>query len=161
MNGDDKTYSEVINPKKEYWEKFREANLEYMNAQEPQSYFFCNNKKDADDCADLVVQRIKQATSTSVWWFEKNSEKLPRIGDIAIVTNWDGCPKAIVRTTRVEVLKFKDTTPEYAYIEGEGDRSLQYWKKVHWDYYESEMKEFGEYPFEEMEIICEYFETIW
>jgi len=151
----------TINSMTVYWEEFQKNNREYMSFEQPPSFFFCDNKKDADECADLVVQKIKQATSPSVWWFKKNNEAFPKIGDIAIVTNWDGEPKAIIRTRKVEIVKFKDITPEYAKIEGEGDKTLEYWRKVHWDYYKNEMKEFNEFPNENMEIVCEYFETIW
>lgn len=92
---------------------------------------------------------------------EKNKEELPKVGDIAIVTDWNGNPKAIIRTTKVEIVKYKDITPEYAQLEGEGNKTLEYWKKVHWDYYTEEMNKFGEKPNEEMKIVCEYFETIW
>lgn len=145
----------------EYWKEFQKKNNYYKNNQQPQSFFFCANKKDADECAELVVKKIKQATSPSVWWFKKNNESFPKVGELAIVTNWDGEPKAIIRTVKIEIAKFKDITKEYAYIEGEGDKSLEYWKKVHWAYYENEMKEFNELPSEDMEIVCEYFETIW
>lgn len=144
-----------------YWRRFRELNPEYAEVDQPRSFYFCDNKKDADECAELVANKIKQATSPSAWWFEKHHEKLPRVGDLAIITNWDEEPRAIVRTTGVELVEFRHITPEYAYIEGEGDRSLEYWKKVHWEYYANEMKAFGEYPTEHMEIVCEYFETIW
>lgn len=144
-----------------YWEEFQINNGEYLDIEQPQTFFFCDNKKDADECAELVVQKIKQATSPSVWWFEKNKEPLPKKGDIAIVTNWNGEPKAIIRTTKVEIVKFKDITPKYAHTEGEGDRTLAHWKKVHWDFYQNEMKTFNESPSEDMEIVCEYFETIW
>lgn len=144
-----------------YWKEFQIQNLAYQNVEEPNAFYFCDNKSDADDCAELVIKKIKQATSPSVWWFEKNNIDLPDVGDLAIVTNWDNEPKAIIRTKKVEIVKFKDITAKYAFIEGEGDRSLAYWKKVHWDYYTNEMKEFDEHPTEEMEIVCEYFETIW
>src|SRR5690606_16430085 len=115
----------------EYWKNFQENNIEYKNASQPQSFYFCDNKKDADECAELVVKKIKQATSPSAWWFKKNNEPFPKAGDIAIVTNWDGNPKAIIRTTKVEIVKYKNISPEYARLEGEGDKTLEYWKKVH------------------------------
>lgn len=145
----------------EYWKNFQDKNPEYQAINQPSSFYFCDNKKDADKCAELVVMKIKQASSPSVWWFKKYNETFPKIGDIAIVTNWNGDAKAIIRTTKVELVEFRKITPQYAYIEGEGDRSLDYWKKVHWDYYKREMEKFQEYPNEEMEIVCEYFETIW
>lgn len=144
----------------QYWKEFQAKNPFYLKEEQPESYYYCDNKKDADECADLVVQGIKQATSTSVWWFEKFNEDHPAIGDLAVITNWDGVPKAVVKTTRVEIVKFKDISEKYAFIEGEGDRSLEYWKEVHWKYYLNEMMEHGEMPSEEMEIVCEYFETI-
>lgn len=144
-----------------YWKKFQEQNAEYASISQPPSYFYCDNKKDADECAELVVNKIKQATSPSVWWFEKYHEPFPQVGDLAIITNWDGVARAIVRTTKVEFVEFRRISSAYAYIEGEGDRSLDYWKKVHWEYYANEMKAFEEHPSEEMVIVCEYFETIW
>ncbi|WP_314244713.1 ASCH domain-containing protein [Empedobacter tilapiae] len=145
----------------EYWRNFQENNIEYKKTSQPQSFYFCDNKKDADECAELVVKKIKQATSPSVWWFKKFNEPFPKVGDVAIVTNWKGNPKAIIRTTKVEIVKYKSITPEYALIEGEGDKTLEYWKKVHWIYYQNEMKEFNEFPTEDMEIVCEYFKIIW
>ncbi len=144
-----------------FWKEFQIQNPAYQNIHEPNAFYFCANKNDADECANLVVKKIKQATSPSVWWFEKNNIDIPQIGELAIVTNWDNEPKAIIRTKKVEIVKYKNITALYAFIEGEGDKSLAYWKKVHWDYYTDEMKEFVEYPTEEMEIVCEYFETIW
>ncbi|WP_276702222.1 ASCH domain-containing protein [Chryseobacterium sp.] len=144
-----------------YWKEFQSKNPKYNNRNEPQSFYFCDNKKEADECADLVVKKIKQATSPSVWWFKKNKEELPKVGDLAIVTDWNGDPKAIIRTKKVEIVKYKDITPAYAQLEGEGDKTLEYWKKAHWKYYQNEMKEFNEFPTEEMKIVCEYFETIW
>lgn len=145
----------------EFWKNFQKHNPEYLTLNEPQSFYFCDNKKDADQCAELVIQKIKQATSPSFWSFSKNNEPLPKIGDLAIVTNWNKNPKAIIKTTKIEIVPFKNITELYASIEGEGDKSLEYWKKTHWQYYTNEMKEFAEFPSEEMDIVCEYFETIW
>lgn len=144
-----------------YWKEFQNSNPEYKNSEQPPSYYFCDNEKDADECAELVVLGIKQATTSSLSWFHIHKEDLPSVGDLAIVTNWAGHPKAIIKTTKVEIRQFKDITPEYANIEGEGDKSLDYWKKVHWAYYSREMKEHNLSPSLDMELVCEYFETIW
>ena len=47
-----------------YWKEFQLQNPKYKNTNEPKSFYFCNNKKDADECAELVIKKIKQATST-------------------------------------------------------------------------------------------------
>ncbi|MBT8285058.1 MAG: ASCH domain-containing protein, partial [Flavobacteriaceae bacterium] len=48
----------------------------------------------------------------------------------------------------------------YAKLEGEGDKSLAYWKKTHWDYYTRELEPFGRVPRESMIVVCEIFEKV-
>ncbi len=104
-------------------------------------FYFCDNEYDANDCANLVIKKIKQATAASLWWYEKNNEKLPEIGDIYIITDWIGKAKA-----KIERVPYHEITPEFAKIEGEGDKSLEYWKDVHWNYYSREMKPHNDKP---------------
>ena len=152
-----KVHISVIN----MWDAFIAENQEFKEAYLPDSWHFCDNEKDAKETAQLTVDGVKQATSSSLWWFNKNNESLPEIGDIYIVTDWYRIAKAIIRTTKIEQVPFNQITEEYAAIEGEGDKSLKYWKEVHWKYYSREMKEFDEKPTEDMVIVCEHFETIW
>ncbi|MEJ5054186.1 ASCH domain-containing protein [Sphingobacterium sp. MYb382] len=135
-----------MNPIEIYWKSFQAANLAFQDSEMPMHYYYGDNKAVADECAELVRCKIKQATSPSRWWFETHNEVLPKPGDVAIVTNWAGEPKAIVRTTKVEVLPFNAIDADYAAIEGEGDKSLAYWKKEHWHYYSKEMQKYGLKP---------------
>lgn len=128
---------------------------------EPISFYFCDNEKDANECAELVIRGIKQATATSLWWYEKNNESLPKEGDRYIITDWNGNAKAIIETTKVAPTLYSEITAEFAMIEGEGDKSLEYWKEVHQAYYTREMEPYGEIFTEDMIIICEYFKTIY
>lgn len=143
------------------WNKFLLQNPAANNREMPISFYFCDNQKDADECAELVIQRTKRATATSLWWFEKHNEPLPKIGDRYIITNWIGEAKAIVETTLVEQIPYDKISPEFAEIEGEGDKSLNYWKKVHREYYTREMKPFHEEFAEHMIIVCEQFKLIY
>jgi len=145
----------------EYWNKFQDKKSAYKQVAIPSSYYFCDNEKDADECAELVRGGIKRATTHSLSWFHIQKENLPKVGDIAIVTSWNGTPRAIIKTIKVEIVQFKDITPEYAFIEGEGDKSLDYWQEVHWAYYTRELSEHNLKPTVDMELVCEYLETIW
>lgn len=153
----DKVDSSVI----KLWNSFIKEHPEHKDKVMPDSWYFCDNKKDADECAELVVQGVKRATSTSLWWYETHQHSLPVIGDLYIITNWEGNAKAIIETTKVTPVKYKDITEEYAAIEGEGDKTLAYWKKVHWAYYTREMQEKGAQPSMDMTIVCEQFKTVW
>jgi uncharacterized protein YhfF len=143
------------------WKNYIAENPENKSLKTPISFYFCDNKKDANECAELVVNGIKQATATSLWWFEKNNEILPKIGDQYIVTDWDGNAKAIVETTKIEKVPYNQISSEFAEIEGEGDKSLEYWKRVHLAYYTREMKSFKEEFDENMIIVCEQFKLIY
>ena len=125
------------------------------------SFYFCDNQKDADECADLVLQDIKRATASSLWWYELNNEELPNPGDQYIVTNWDGIAQCVIEVEKIEITAFNQITPEFAATEGEGDKSLAYWKKVHWDYYHRELAGTKYSPTEDMKIVCEYFKVIY
>jgi len=144
-----------------FWNRFLTKYPGYVHRSIPQAYYFCDNEMDANQCAKLVTQGIKQATATSQWYYDRMQEALPQVNDLAIVTNWYGEPKAVINTTRVESIAFYKITAAFAQIEGEGDKSLDYWRKVHIAYYSREMTPFGESFNENMIIICEYFQTIY
>ena len=59
----------------------------------------------------------------------------------------------VIRTLRMQVIRFSEMTSELASKEGEGDLSLEYWNEGHKRYFERE----GTYS-EEMELIFEEFE---
>lgn len=143
------------------WKAFSQKHPKYKQENLPESWYFCDNKKDADYCANLVVNGIKRATATSLWWFKKHNEALPEVGNIYIVTNWEGKAKAIIETTQIDLVPYNEVTEEFAAIEGEGDKSLAYWKRVHWDYYSREMAPEGESPTQDMIIVCEQFKILW
>ena len=146
---------------KKLWDAFTNEHPEYRDKNIPPSFYFCDNEKDANTCAHLVLKRIKQATATSLWWFETHKESLPEINDLNIVTDWDGNAVAVIKTTQVDLVPFNQVTSEFAKIEGEGDGSLAYWKKVHQAFYTREMQNSPDSFDEEMLIVCEQFITLY
>jgi len=124
------------------------------------AWHFCDNERDADECAALVVSGVKKATSPSLWWHEFHNEPLPKVGDLNIVTNWSGEALCIIETTAVEIQPFNRITKKYAELEGEGDKSLSYWRRVHWEYYHRELKNTSFTPIENMPIVCEQFKVV-
>ena len=144
-----------------FWKSFIINNPRYVNEKIPESFYFCDNEKDANDCAKLVIQKEKQATAPSLWSFEVNNEELPKVGELNIVTDWNRTPIAIIITTEIKLTPYNKINIQFAVIEGEGDKSLNYWKRVHKDYYTREMKESQDNFSEDMIIVCQYFKTIY
>lgn len=126
----------------------------------PPAWYFCANEADANECAQLVLAGIKRATSPSLWSFGSRNEALPKAGDLNIVTDWSGKAVCIIRTTKVQILPLDEITETHARIEGEGDGSLAWWYKAHWDYYHHELQESGLAPQPDMPIVFEEFECI-
>ena len=73
-----------------------------------------------------------------------------------------GLPHCITRITKVEITRFRDISSEYAFIEGEGDKSLTYWKDAHRTVFSRECREDAGIAFhEDMECVCEYFDVVY
>lgn len=143
-----------------------ELNERFFNSldkpqQELDAFYFCDNQKDANECADLVLKGIKRATASSHYWYELNNAVLPKAGDHYIVTDWDGIALCVIEVEKVEITPFNQVTAEFAEIEGEGDKSLAYWKRVHWDYYTRELEGSQYSPGEDMLIVCEQFRVVY
>ena len=142
------------------WGDYLDKHLDDAFVEAPRTLHFCDNEKDADECADLVLKGVKRATSPSLLGLQYRNERLPRIGDFMVITGWDGKARCIVRTTRVQLKPFFAIDEAYARTEGEGDQSLAYWKRVHWDYYTRELEPYGRVPRESMIVVCQEFEKV-
>ncbi|MEM7380781.1 MAG: ASCH domain-containing protein [Bacteroidota bacterium] len=142
------------------WGDYLDKHTEYAFADEPRVTHFCDNEKDANECLGLVIKGKKRATSHSLLGLQYRKERLPKIGDFTIITDWEGKAKCIVRTVAVRLKPFFSIRSSYAKIEGEGDCSLEYWKKTHWDYYTRELEPHGRVPRESMIVVCEIFEKV-
>jgi uncharacterized protein YhfF len=61
----------------------------------------------------------------------------------------------------VTIKPFSEVDEEFARLEGEGDKSLEYWRKTHIDFFTKELEgekiEFSE----DMLVVCEEFEVIY
>lgn len=126
----------------------------------PLAWHFCDNEAEANECAGLVLAGRKRATTPSLKYFETRRLALPKVGDLEIVTDWDGVAQCIIRTTAVDIVRFCDVTAEYAALEGEGDGSLIYWRAVHWGYYRRELRDTDHEPQEDMPLVCQRFEVV-
>lgn len=121
---------------------------------------FGNGPELADELLGLVLEGTKTATCGSVAAYEQESEPLPEVGDISVVTDGRGVPGAIIRTTEAEVRPFGEVDARFAYDEGEGDRSYEFWRRVHEAVFRREQEETG-VPFsEKLPVVCERFALV-
>ncbi len=134
------------------------------NAEDPnmkyEAWHFCDNQKDADELVELVRQGVKRATTGLYYFYELEEEALPEVGNLNIVTDWKGIARCIIKTTKVMVLPFRAVPEEFAFTEGEGDKSLNYWRKVHITAFNRHLKPLDMDFNEDMQVVCEEFEVV-
>ncbi|MEZ2578006.1 ASCH domain-containing protein [Buttiauxella ferragutiae] len=113
-----------------------------------------DNTDMANELANLVIKGIKTASCGSLTSFQAE-ESAPKIGSYNIILNGQGSPVCIIRMVSMRLIRFSDVTEEFARKEGEGDLSLEYWRKEHKAFFTRE----GFYS-DDMELVAEEFEVI-
>ena len=122
--------------------------------------YFCADEENANLCAQLIRTGKKTATCSLNIWYESDEEPLPVVGHLMVVVNWSGEPICIIEVESVEICKYNQVTPEFAYAEGEGTRTLECWREAHWDFFSKECEELGIEPNEEMLLVLERFHLV-
>lgn len=115
-----------------------------------------------DKLADLVLRSIKTATASAYDLYAADGEPLPKVGEYSVILNSREDAVCVIRTTRLEVLPFCKVDERHAYLEGEGDRSLAYWRKVHEDFFRRECEGYDRIEFDEnFKVLCEEFKCLY
>ena len=126
-----------------------------------EAFHFDDNQTAANELADLVHAGVKQATASLVWSYESAGISPPKPGALSVVTYWDGSPVCVIETLKVEVLPFEQVGAEFAAAEGEGDGTLEYWRRVHWAYFGRQCARIGRETSLTMPVACERFKVIY
>jgi uncharacterized protein YhfF len=99
--------------------------------------------------AALIIAGRKRAT---VWNGTAANETAPGLQWVVTVADRPVC---VIETLQVERRRFDQINASFAFEEGEGDRTLDFWRIVHEDYFRNE----GHFV-PEMELWCEQFRLI-
>jgi uncharacterized protein YhfF len=144
-----------------FWKQFCENNLDVDLNCPYQAWHFGDSRSLADQLSELVLQGKKKATACLVWEAELDPDNAPVLNGYSIITDFEGNPKCIIKTTEVRIVPFNEVDAEFAADEGEGDLSLVFWRRVHWDYFTRKCKELGKEATLKMEVMCERFEVVY
>ena len=114
-----------------------------------------------DKLAELVLRGVKTATSSLYLLYELEQESLPQEGSYSVLLDGRGEARCVVKTVNVYVVPFQEVSAAHAYKEGEGDRSLAYWREVHRVFFSDCLKGTGVSFHETMDVVCEEFEVVY
>src|ERR671911_2056241 len=100
----------------------------------------------AEELGAVIVAGTKTATCSALREYEAEGSALPEVGSKTIVLDGNNNPLCIVETTEVAVCPYDDVDARFAYEEGEGDRSLEYWREAHWRFFSRPLPEISREP---------------
>ncbi len=118
---------------------------------ELESFSFGDSPELANELLELVLAGKKTATC----WAASEGDKGVAIGKRWIVKDGQGRPSAILETLELVRRRFPEVEATFARDEGEGDRSLEYWRRAHTGYFTRR----GEFS-ADMELYCERFRLV-
>lgn len=111
----------------------------------PPAWSFGSTPEEADRLLELVLAGRKTATASALHEYEQEGAAraeegdtlvrtaldvvLPEPGLLSIVLDGRDAPRALIRTTHVDVVRLGDVDEDHARREGEG--SLEQWRAVH------------------------------
>ena len=116
---------------------------------------------DSDGLAGLTLKGIKTATSSAYPLYALEGEPLPEAGEYGVILDSREEAVCVIRTERVAVVPFRDVGEAHARREGEGDRSLAYWRQVHEAFFSEELARAGLAFDGDMPVVCEDFRRVW
>ena len=123
----------------------------------PEAWAFGATPEHADDLLALVLAGTKTGTASALWDIEADDESVPEVGELSIILDGRGRPRALIETTAIDIVPFSGVTAEHAHSEGEGDRTLAVWREIH----ERFWQEHGRRGFSfEMPVVCERFRLL-
>lgn len=116
---------------------------------------------DPDVLAELTRTGVKTATASAGVWYEGGEEPMPKAGEYSVVLDSREEAVCVIRTTKVYTVPFNQVSAGQAWREGEGDRSLDYWRRVHEDFFRAELEGAGLEFSPSMPVVCEEFEMVY
>ena len=116
---------------------------------------------EADYLAELVLMGQKTATSSAFDLYAVGNEPLPKENELRVILDSKENAICIIETTKVEVIPFKEVSKDHAYKEGEGDKSLAYWRQVHEEVFTEWMSEAGLAFTPDSKVVLEEFRKVY
>lgn len=114
------------------------------------SFSFGDGPELATELAALVVSGRKTATVST-----PEEPDCSSVGEFWIVLDGDKRPVCVIQTLELIPRRFGEVDAQFAFEEGEGDRSLAHWRESHERYY----RRLGVFS-PDMTLLCERFRLV-
>jgi uncharacterized protein YhfF len=85
----------------------------------------------------------------------------PQVGDHPVLLRGDGTPVAVIRTTDVRVGPLSSVDEQFAWDEGEGERTRDWWLAAHRRYFRRTYAASGWEYDDDLQVVFERFIVVW
>lgn len=142
-----------------FWDRYLAA-----TQQDPEQPFddvgsFGDTVDMADELLALVLEGTKQATASAVAEYQVEDAPLPEVDDRWIACDGAGVPVAVIRTIEVRVGPLSTVDDAFAFDEGEGDRSREYWVNAHTQFFRRLYRTLDLDFHDDIDVVFERFEV--
>jgi uncharacterized protein YhfF len=135
-----------------FWREFCQKNPETDAAAPFEVWHFHHNSESSKKLAGLVLAGKKRATA-SLLEHDADVGEGGVVGGYSVVTDFEGEPQCVIQTTEVRFLPFKEVDAQFAFDEGEGDQTLEYWRAAHRKFFTECCRELN-IEFDESVMVC-------
>ncbi|WP_394213963.1 ASCH domain-containing protein [Brachybacterium vulturis] len=140
----------------DFWSHVRRQ-VPDLPAAVPEAWAFGAIPEHADGLLALVLAGTKTATASSLGDYDEGAEPLPAAGDLSIILDGAGRPRAVLEVTSLQIVPFDQVSEAHARAEGEDDRTLQSWRRIHEQFWREHSAR-GFAP--DMQVVCENFRVV-
>lgn len=124
-----------------------------------EAWAFCGGGPTGDELATLVLKGIKFGTASALddYIYEDALDELPKVGDYSVILLDNNEAVCVIRDYDVYTRPFGEVSHFHGYSEGEDERTLDAWRRIHTEAFGPDLKEIG-YPLTNAsKIVCEKF----
>ena len=124
-----------------------------------EAWAFCGGGPTGDELAALVLKGIKFGTASALddYIYENALDELPKVGDYSVILLDNNEAVCVIRDYDVYTRPFGEVSHFHGYSEGEDERTLDAWRRIHTEAFGPDLKEIG-YPLTNAsKIVCEKF----
>lgn len=150
---------------RQLWVSYVAAHPEFVD-ETPPTESFGDSAEMADELLDVVRYGPKRATAGLVAEYVHENESLGTVGDHWIVADGAGIARVVLRLTELRIGRLDSVDAKFAWDEGEGDRSLDYWLDVHRTFFRRSCARIGialENPgdLDALDVVFQRFALVW
>ena len=144
-----------------FWRRFLADTGRDLAITQPEAWAFGDSVEVANELLALVLSGRKRATASSVAAYQADGESLPQVGDLQIVVDGSGHPRVVIASSDIRIGPLSSVDDEFAYDEGEGDRSRNYWVEVHTSCFQRSLPAIGVDFTPDMQTVFERFIVVY